>query len=356
LVVPELLQIAQLASVDREAHRIKSLPVLVLNVHSRCNCRCVMCDIWKTTESRELSATDLERQMDSIRHLGVRWVVLTGGEPLLHSHLDRLVAILREENIRITLLTTGLLLKRHAAMVASSFNDVIISLDGPLEIHDRIRRVPNAFASVQEGIAALRAHSPLIEVGLRMTVQRANHSALRAAVNTAKELGVSWISFLAADLTSTAFNRETPWTAQHQSEIGLTCQETKELEREVDLLIHDCEEEIASGFIREDARKLRGLVAHFRAALGLDRPGSPICNAPWVSAVVEADGNVRPCFFHRSVGNLNRGTLTEVVNGDAALQFRSELDMDANRTCQNCVCWLNFPNQVGPIAAHSGAQ
>jgi len=341
--VPELLQIAPLTSVDRKAHRIKSLPVLVLNVHSRCNCRCVMCDIWKTTESRELSVTDLERQIVSIRSLGVRWVVLTGGEPLLHSHLDRLVAILREENIRITLLTTGLLLKRHAPMVASNFNDVIISLDGPPEIHDRIRRVPNAFASLQEGIAALRANNPLIEIGLRMTVQRANHAHLRAAVEAAKSLSINWISFLAADLTSTAFNREAPWSADHQREIGLTWDETKELEREIELLIHDYEEEIASSFIREDARKLRRLVAHFRAALGLERPVSPICNAPWVSAVVEVDGNVRPCFFHRSVGNLNRGTLTEVINGEAALQFRGDLDIGANPTCQNCVCSLNLP-------------
>ncbi len=342
--MPDLLQIAPLASGDREAHRINSLPVLVLNVHSRCNCRCVMCDIWKTTELRELRPTDLERQLDSIRSLGVRWVVLTGGEPLLHSHLDRLVAILRKENIRITLLTTGLLLKRHASMVASNFSDVIISLDGPPEIHDRIRRVPNAFASLQEGIAALRAHNPLIEIGLRMTVQRANHAHLRAVVEAAKNLSVNWISFLAADLISTAFNRETPWTAHQQSEIGLTYEETRELEREVELLIRDYEEDIASSFIREDGRKLRRLIAHFRAALGLEPPVSPVCNAPWVSAVIETDGSVRPCFFHRSVGNLNHGTLMEVVNGDAALQFRSKLDINEDPTCQNCVCSLNFPN------------
>ncbi len=344
--MPELLQIAPLANGDRETHRITSLPVLVLNVHSRCNCRCVMCDIWKTTETHELSVTDLERQLDSIRHLGVRWVVLTGGEPLLHSRLDRLVSIIREENIRITLLTTGLLLKRHALMVASNFNDVIISLDGPPEIHDRIRRVPKAFARVQEGIVALRAHNPLIEIGLRMTVQSANHTHLRAAVEIARDLRAGWISFLAADLTSSAFNREVPWSEDHQSEIGLTREETKELEEEVDLLIRDYEKEIASGFIREDTRKLRRLVGHFRAALGLERPVSPICNAPWVSAVIETDGNVRPCFFHRSMGTLRHGPLAVVINGGAALQFRGELDIESNPTCQNCVCSLNFPNHA----------
>jgi Fe-coproporphyrin III synthase len=340
--VPELLQIAPLASANFDAHRITSLPVLVLNVHSRCNCRCIMCDIWKRTESREFTATDLERQMESIRQLGVRWVVLTGGEPLLHSHLASLVAILRKEKIRITLLTTGLLLKRYAPMVASNFEDVIISLDGPPHIHDRIRRVQHAFTRMQEGIVAIRAENPAIEIGLRMTVQSANHTQLRAAVATAKNLGANWISFLAADLTSTAFNRATQWSADRQAEVGLSLEETKRLKDEVESLIREYENEIASGFIREDARKLRRLVTHFKAMLGLERPGSPICNAPWVSAVIETDGNVRPCFFHRSVGNLSYGTLTDVINGEPALQFRSLLDIDANPICQNCVCSLNF--------------
>lgn len=344
--MPELLQISPLANGNQEAHRITSLPVLVLNVHSRCNCRCIMCDIWKTTEFRELSESDLERHMESIRELGVRWVVLTGGEPLLHSHFDRLVAILRRENIRITLLTTGLLLKRHAELVASSIDDVIISLDGPPEIHDRIRRVHDAFARMQEGIVALRGHNPLIEIGLRMTVQSANHTQLRATVGTAKKLCASWISFLAADLTSTAFNRETQWSTDRQNEIGLSHPEVSQLDAEVELLIRDYEKEIASGFIREDSRKLRRLVSHFRAALGLERPVSPTCNAPWVSAVIETDGNVRPCFFHKTMGNLNHGTLMEVINGGAALQFRSELDVDTNLTCQNCVCSLNFPSHA----------
>jgi hypothetical protein len=38
-----------------------------------------------------------------------------------------------------------------------------------------------------------------------------------------------------------------------------------------------------------------------------------------VSAVVEVDGTVRPCFFHQRIGNLDGKTLDQVING-AALQ------------------------------------
>ena len=43
--------------------------------------------------------------------LGVRWVVFSGGEPLMHSDLFRLSDRLRESGIRTTILTTGLLLR-----------------------------------------------------------------------------------------------------------------------------------------------------------------------------------------------------------------------------------------------------
>src|SRR6516165_5919689 len=106
---------------------VESLPVLVLNVHSRCNCRCIMCDIWKREEASEIRVADLERHRVALRRLGVRWVVLTGGEPLMHSDLAALCAWLRADDIRLTLLTTGLLLWKRAALVARFFADVIVS-------------------------------------------------------------------------------------------------------------------------------------------------------------------------------------------------------------------------------------
>src|ERR1700683_5273721 len=139
-----------------DPHRVTHLPVVVLHAHSSCNCRCVMCDIWKTTDTRSLRPSDLEALLASFRRLGVRWVVFTGGEPLLNPSLPLLCAMLRQEGIRLTLLTTGLLLKKQAKDVAASFDDVIISLDGPESIHNSIRRVENAFAVILAGAAAVQ--------------------------------------------------------------------------------------------------------------------------------------------------------------------------------------------------------
>src|SRR6266702_5851466 len=113
------------------------------------------------------------------------------------------------------------------------------------------------------------------------------------------------ISFLAADLTSVAFNRELVWPVERQQDVGLTIFEIEELEREIAAVIERHANAIASGFIAESPQKLRKIASHYRAHLGLEPHEAPACNAPWRSAVIETDGSVRPCFFHPAFGNVN---------------------------------------------------
>ena len=92
-----------------DEHHIESLPILVLFPHNRCNCRCVMCDIWKIRRTREITEQDLEPHIASLRALKVKWIVFSGGEPLMHSNLPSLCRVCKEEGLRLTLLTAGLL-------------------------------------------------------------------------------------------------------------------------------------------------------------------------------------------------------------------------------------------------------
>lgn len=336
-------------------HVVSSLPILILYPHSRCNCRCVMCDIWKITAAEEISAAALEAHLADIRALQVEWVVFSGGEPLMHSDLFRLTSLLKGCGIRTTILTTGLLLAENAARIVEGVDDVIVSLDGPPAVHDRIRRVAGAFARLEEGVRAVRRQRAVDPVSARCTVharcavqarctvQRENHRELRRTVATAVELGLDSISFLAADLTSTAFNRPAGWPAEQQARVGLTREQTQDLEAEVEALLKEFHSEVATGFIREDEPKLRRLARHFRAHLGLEEPQAPRCNAPWVSAVIESDGTVRPCFFHAPYGSVRGNSLREVVHGPVAVAFRRNLDVASNEICRRCVCSLYRP-------------
>ena len=323
---------------------ITELPVVVLFPHNRCQCRCVMCDIWRIRQVRQITPDDLRPHLESFRRLRVREVAFSGGEPQLNHDFGELARMLRGENIRLTLLTAGLLLEAHAAEIAELMDEVIVSLDGPPELHDAIRRVPNAFARLRAGVVALRACRPGLRIYARTTVQKANRNALRATVETARSLGLNSISFLAADLTSAAFNRPNGWDEERQGQIAPDAAEVEELAQEMEALVRDHAADIATRFVAESAAKLRKIVAHFRAFHEQASETAPMCNAPWVSAVIEADGSVRPCFFHESFGNIHQAGLETILNGPQARDFRRSLDVETNPICRRCVCSLYLKN------------
>jgi Fe-coproporphyrin III synthase len=322
------------------AHQIRALPVLIVFPHNQCNCRCVMCDIWRIREAKQMSLEDLEQQLSPFRQLGVRWVVLSGGEPQLNEKWYFLAQMLRSIGCRITLLTAGLLLKPQAELVTDHVDDVIVSLDGPPRVHNRIRRIPDAFEQMVEGIRALRQFRPAMPIRSRCTVQRLNRRSLRAVIECAKTIGLTSISFLAADLTSTAFNRPEPWPRDRVEPVALTPEEVDELEVEIEQLVSEHRADFESGLIVETPDKLRRIVHHFRGHLGQTENVAPRCNAPWVSAVIEASGDVRPCFFHPVLGNIREQSFPQIINGANALRFRSTLNVAHNQTCKRCVCSL----------------
>src|SRR6202521_4298346 len=329
----------------RSTHRIHSLPMLVLMPHSSCNCRCLMCDIWKANAmKRELSREDLERQMGALRSLHVQRIVLSGGEALMHHNLWLLCELLREldADLQITLLSTGLLLKHFAPDVVKWCDEVIISLDGSREVHDSIRRVPRGFDRLAEGIASLREQKPGYPVSGRCVLQRTNFRDLPNIVAAAHEIGLDRVSFMAVDVSSTAFNRPQPWEAPRVSEVALDREETAEFSALVEDTIQRYAADFENRFISENPDKLRQPPRYYAALNGLGEFPTTVCNAPWVSPVVEADGTVRPCLFHASLGNIREIQLEDILNAPAAVEFRRTLDVKTNPICKTCVCTLSM--------------
>jgi len=322
---------------------LRSMPILILNVHENCNCRCAMCDIWRRPAGQEIPLERVRAYQDDIRNLNVRQIVLTGGEPLLHSRLDELCRLLLECSVSITLLSTGLLLQKRAQIIADYVDEVIISLDGPEETHNRIRRISRAYQLLLDGISAVQRLRPDLAVHARSTVQSGNFTEMRQTVAAAKSLRCASISFLAVDTSSQAFNRELIWPEKIKQSIGLTSAQVSALEEEIELLIEHNAADIRNRYIVEKPEKLRRIARYFRSRLGEAPSISPLCNAPWVSAVIEVDGSLRPCFFHRTVAETRTQSLTEAINSPAAVHFRRTLNIAKDRTCQNCVCSLNRP-------------
>lgn len=324
-------------------HRIFRLPIVVLMPHSRCNCRCVMCDIWKANqEKREITVGDLEKHLHSFRKLGVKRVALSGGEALMHSNLWKFCELLHSIGVKISLLSTGITLKHHAKEVMVHCDDVIVSLDGCRETHNKIRNIPEAFEKLEEGVRALRAIDPGFRVTSRTVLQKQNFREFPGIIQTAKALGLDQISFLGADVSSAAFNRPDPWKEEKISEVALSQEEAAELELIFQKSFIDFKVEFDNRFIAESRNKLLDICGHYKAISGKAAFPQKKCNAPWVSAVIESNGDVLPCFFHKAYGNIHTNSFSEVINSEKAVSFRRNLNVKSNPTCQRCVCSLHL--------------
>ncbi|MBL7732402.1 MAG: radical SAM protein [Chitinophagaceae bacterium] len=326
-----------------QTDRITALPIVILMPHSACNCRCVMCDIWKDNANlKQLTEEDISGLLVSLRKLETKQVLMSGGEALLNPSFFRFCELLNQHGIRVSLLSTGLTLEKNAAAIVQHVHEVIISLDGDEATHNAIRNIPDAFAKTAEGIKAIKEIDPAFRVSARSVIHRLNYKKWPAIVEAAKALRLDHISFLPADVSSHAFNREVLWSDQRQQEILPTQEELTALDMITEKLLVNYRSEIENGFIAESAAKLKKIPAYYAAFYGLNEFPFKKCNAPWVSVVVEADGMVRPCFFHAAQGNIRESRLEEILNSDESIRFRKNLDVQTDATCVKCVCYLNL--------------
>ena len=139
----------------------RPLGSLRLSVTDRCNMRCGYCMpndhyVWLPRASI-LTFEELDRLAGVFAGLGARKVRLTGGEPLLRQHLDRLVALLsaRPEIQDIALTTNGILLAEQVgALAAAGLGRITVSLDTLDPARLKLFARSDRHGAILEGIAA----------------------------------------------------------------------------------------------------------------------------------------------------------------------------------------------------------
>lgn len=149
---------------------------LILNITERCNLRCRYCSFSgayednRTHSDEVMSEAVLERALDW--YLGHRRedfsIGFYGGEPLLDFSLMRKAvhhAMTRTTKpVTFRLTTNGTLLSRAACRFLIDHDiRLVISVDGPQDVHDRYRVFSDgrgSFAAMWEGLERLRAMAP----------------------------------------------------------------------------------------------------------------------------------------------------------------------------------------------------
>ncbi len=116
----------------------RAVPVLAgYKITHRCNLRCVHCPYWRRT-GPESGFEEVSAVLSSLRGMGVRILILEGGEPLLWRDGDRTI---RDVVIHARKLFPCVCMTTNGTLPWGDLplNRVWVSLDGPPEVNDAIR-------------------------------------------------------------------------------------------------------------------------------------------------------------------------------------------------------------------------
>jgi len=189
---------------------------VIAHLTYRCNLDCSMCCQHIPEYSKELPAfpqPGLPREeltvgdwkriiddiVDSFRmrpffHFG-------GGEPFLYTGLLELVEHAKSRGMNVSLITNGWFLESAAEkLVDLGINRINVSIDGPEDIHDVVRRKAGSFRRAIDGIRALRAvrdarKSKTPHVTINCTVTRENHLRLEEMVDVQQAARADALTF-----------------------------------------------------------------------------------------------------------------------------------------------------------------
>ena len=99
----------------------------------RCNLSCTYCNEYDDT-SKPVPLEEMYRRLDKLAELGTTGIIISGGEPLLHPDLDKLIIRIRRHGMLACLITNGYLLTREriGALNKAGLEYLQISIDNVL--------------------------------------------------------------------------------------------------------------------------------------------------------------------------------------------------------------------------------
>ncbi len=176
----------------------------------RCNLRCHMCGQWgeqgsfksldNETVKEELDLKEIASLLDDLKTFKPN-ITLFGGEPMLYKNWIEVVEYAKGLGLRCNMVTNGILLKRYFEdIVRVGLDEIIFSLDGPEDVHDRMRGMKGAFRRAMEGFKILQdlkekrgVNKPIITINC--TIYECNFNYLEEVVNIAEDMGADAITF-----------------------------------------------------------------------------------------------------------------------------------------------------------------
>lgn len=319
-----------------------SLPYrMTYAVTSRCQASCNMCGIWRRPSGNELTIAEIDSLFSRANHFS--WINLTGGEIFQRPDIrDVLHAIIRQSRnlYLLNFPTNGFLTEEIIPAVDSILKQtslprliISVSLDGPRELHDRIRNLPGSWDRALETFRQLRERrSRRFSVYLGHTLQAANLGSFDKTLEACRaEVG---------DITEDDFHINIAHVSKHY--YG-----NEHFESTPDPLM--ASEQLEKFYKRRSYKPFNAVAFVERryqhlAQLYLKEGAVPLaCQAAAASCYIDPEGNVYPCTgFDISMGSLREN------NMDIFRIWRSE----ERRNVRRSVCAGDCPRCWTPCEAY----
>ncbi|HOJ13239.1 MAG TPA: 12,18-didecarboxysiroheme deacetylase [Deltaproteobacteria bacterium] len=325
-------------------------PVVVWNVTSACNLRCVHCYASAGKAARELSTRQGLELIAQLADYGAPVILFSGGEPVLREDLPTLIDAAVKAGMRAVISTNGTLISRDTAMRFADLglSYIGVSLDGMEEVNDSFRGVQGAFAQALGGI--YNAMREDIKVGLRFTMNRRNVAEIPKIFDLMASEGIPRICFYHLVYTGRASElmEEDLTHGQTRQTLDLIMDRTKEMiqaGRDVEVLTVDNHADGPYVYLRlkREGSPRAGEVLELLKMNAGNSSGLGIGCVNW-------DGEVYPDQFWRTrvLGNVTQRPFPEIwddPSNEFLMMLKNKKDHVQGR-CRACrwldVCAGNF--------------
>jgi MoaA/NifB/PqqE/SkfB family radical SAM enzyme len=273
-------------------------------------------------------------------------------EPLIHPQIRALCAAVVRHGYFCSITTNGYLLPSLAAdLVEIGVDEITVSVDGPPEVHDRIRGKAGSFARIEEGVARVRRARQLSgrrrpSVGVSCTITDANHALLPELLRAVEPLQPAYVSLSHPNFISAEM------AAAHNGGAGSRYPVTASNLGPMDLQSFDLDALWAGLRAVKSYVAARPGFPRFTVVPDFEAPdrlhafyrepsrfvGGRTCTDPWRMLLVRTDGTVVPAHgrcYDVPLGNVSQAPLAALWNGDAARGFRRDL-LSAGGTLPAC--------------------
>ncbi|WP_457642284.1 radical SAM protein [Persephonella sp.] len=161
--------------------------ILIWNLTNVCNLYCKHCySAANQIRTGEISIKEIESQIPYLKKAGVKYLILSGGEPLLREDIFDIASLFKNNGFLVTLSTNGLLIdEKNIDKIKKYFSYVGISIDGDEKTHDSFRGKEGAFRRSMDSVRLVRDTG--IKVGIRFTITSVTYRSLPFIFRLAEE-------------------------------------------------------------------------------------------------------------------------------------------------------------------------